>query len=361
MTLSEQLERTNNRPSGFDYLRICLSVGVVAWHTIVVCYGRDAELPIWSGWLRPLPAFIIPSFFALSGFLVAGSLSRNPLPEFLALRALRIVPALSVEVLISALLIGPAVTNLPLDRYFTDPVFSRYFFNLIGHIQYHLPGVFEGMPAGPLVNLQLWTVPYELRCYILITLIALAGLLNYPRALLAAIVVGLIVALPLHNVELPDTGPDGTTLVLAFLFGVTLYYLRDRIPYHWSWFAVALALAWTLSTFPQTKWQATLPIAYVTVFLGLQNPRKTLLVAGADYSYGLYLYGFPIQQLTAYALPKHWYINLPVAMLCTAVLAWMSWVLIEARVLGRKGDVLAAMRRLRKLTGLLPHRQRLGS
>jgi peptidoglycan/LPS O-acetylase OafA/YrhL len=77
VTFSDQLNRAQNRPSSFDYLRILLSVAVIACHTFIVCYGHGAELPVWTGWLRPLPAFIIPSFFALSGFLVAGSLIRN--------------------------------------------------------------------------------------------------------------------------------------------------------------------------------------------------------------------------------------------------------------------------------------------
>ena len=74
-----------------------------------------------------------------------------------AIREVRIFPALAVEVLISAMLIGPLVTAYPLSTYFSDPLFFRYFFNLIGHVQYRLPGVFLGMPGPDYVNMQLWT------------------------------------------------------------------------------------------------------------------------------------------------------------------------------------------------------------
>ena len=85
-SLDDQLKLTQGRPSGFDYLRIILSVSVVAWHTILVLHGQPAERPYWTGLTRPFPFFILPSFFALSGFLVAGSLDRNDLPAFLTLR-----------------------------------------------------------------------------------------------------------------------------------------------------------------------------------------------------------------------------------------------------------------------------------
>lgn len=163
-SLEDQLVRTKNRPTGFDYLRIALSVSVLAAHTVTVCYGTQAETVLWSGPLRPLVYFIVPSFFALSGFLVAGSRERNSLPAFLTLRVLRIYPALTAEVVISAFLIGAALTILPLHQYFTSRTLLKYLLNVTGYIHYRLPGVFETLPTPNIVNAQLWTVPFELEC-----------------------------------------------------------------------------------------------------------------------------------------------------------------------------------------------------
>jgi peptidoglycan/LPS O-acetylase OafA/YrhL len=310
-----------------------------------VCYGPAAERVFWEGWLRPIPYFIIPSFFALSGFLVAGSLARNRIHEFLALRVLRIAPALTVEVFISAFIIGVATTTLPLSGYFSDPLFARYFFNIIGHIQYRLPGVFDGMPAGSFVNLQLWTVPYELRCYVLIVVVGLAGILKFPKILMTLLFCTpfLATAVDYRSFSAVDAGPNGTTLVLAFFLGVTLYYLRDNISFSRGLLAIALISAWACSTFVETKYIAVLPIAYATVVIGLLNPRRGLLVAGADYSYGMYLYGFPVQQTVSYFLPhqRFWYINLVLSLVGSGLLAFLSWTMVEARVLGRKREFLA--------------------
>ena len=103
-------------------------------------------------------------FFALSGFLVASSLERcKTLFTFLGLRAIRILPALAVEIFISALIIGPLFTTEPAKAYFAAPEFHDYFLNILGDIHYHLPGVFAANPSDA-VNGQLWTVPYEMIC-----------------------------------------------------------------------------------------------------------------------------------------------------------------------------------------------------
>jgi peptidoglycan/LPS O-acetylase OafA/YrhL len=110
---------------------------------------------------------ILPMFFALSGFLVTGSLFRTrTLTEFIALRLLRLVPALAVEVTLSAVVLGALFTSLPIGQYFSDPAFWKYFLNIAGRIHYSLPGVFQDNPI-PIVNISLWTIPYELEWYLI--------------------------------------------------------------------------------------------------------------------------------------------------------------------------------------------------
>ena len=176
-TLGSQLEATNGRPAGFDYLRLSLAVAIIVWHTIFVCYGGAREEPFWSGPLRPVVFFLVPAFFAMSGFLVAGSLERNDLRSFLTLRAMRIYPALIFESVLSALVLGPLLTVVTLQAYFADREFWTYLLNIVGYVHYDLPGVFKSNPAGGAVNAQLWTVPLELECYIAIAALAMIGAL----------------------------------------------------------------------------------------------------------------------------------------------------------------------------------------
>jgi peptidoglycan/LPS O-acetylase OafA/YrhL len=345
-TILDQLNATNNRPAGFDYLRIILSVSVIAWHTIMVCYGPAAEAPFWTGPLRPLPYVIVPSFFALSGFLVAGSLDRNDIPSFLTLRGLRIFPALAVEVVLSALVIGPLLTTTSLGEYFRSPLLAEYFQNIFGRIHYLLPGVFAGLPAGPSVNMQLWTVPYELECYIAISVLALVRLHRWPKLLFAILVAACLAAFGyqaiLGGFTPLDSGPPGRMIVICFLFGVSLYALREHLPWNRWMFAISLVLSWILLSLRQTTYIAPLPVTYLTIYLGLLNPPRTRILQGADYSYGIYLYGFPVQQTISYLYPgsRIWFINLAGSLVVSGLFAFLSWHLIEANVLAQRKKAL---------------------
>ncbi len=348
LSLGQKLQAADNRPSGFDYLRTSLAVAVIFWHSVLVSYGQSAEAPLWQGWARPIGFIIVPAFFALSGFLVAGSLLRNSTLQFLTLRVLRIYPALSCEVLISAILIGPALCQVSWRDYFGSREFLSYLLNVIGYIHYYLPGVFLTNPAGRYVNLQLWTIPYELKCYVVITILAVAGIVKRP-ILFALVIVGLTVPAIWRDGRdlLPFSHPPGRLLILAFLWGVLLYLWREKIPYSKWAFAASLVGSCLLLAQPQTACLAALPVAYLTVWLGLQNPRRTVLIAGADYSYGVYLYGFPVQQTLAYVFPQYrvWYVNGMLSVALAGVAAYLSWNLVESRLMRRKREVLAAVDR----------------
>jgi len=103
-TLADRLTLTQNRPAGFDWMRVILACGVVGFHTIVVSYGRVIERLYTTTPINRLPvAALLGMFFVLSGFLVASSLERcRTLVSFAGLRIMRIFPALVVEVMISA-------------------------------------------------------------------------------------------------------------------------------------------------------------------------------------------------------------------------------------------------------------------
>lgn len=346
-TIAARLEQTKGHSSGFDYLRIGLSVSVIAWHTVIVCYGAGAEDRYWVGPLRPFLYFMLPSFFALSGFLVSASLFRNSVPSFLTFRALRIFPALFCEVVISALIIGPSLTTLSLRDYFLDPKLHAYFFNAVGRIRYHLPGLFLDNPFPESVNLQLWTVPYELECYVILTAMAIFGIMRSPRLFTAAffMLVVMLSAYAWISPPIVDGGPPARLCVLSFLAGVLLYVWRDRVLFSGSLAASAVALLGALSTISGLEYLAAVPTAYLTVWLGLQDPRR--LFGSADYSYGMYIYGFPIQQTIAHLLPQYriWYVNLFLSLIATGFAAYLSWTIVESKMLKRKALVAATVER----------------
>lgn len=344
----------NERPFGFDAIRLVLPVVIILWHTIVTCYGRGAETWFWCGPLRPILYFILPSFFALSGFLVAGSLERNDKLSFFSLRALRIAPALTAEVIISALLLGPILTELPLSSYFTDEKFFAYFYNTIGYIHFTLPGVFTNLPLKDFVNAQLWTVPYELECYLLIGGLAILGLTRQANLLLASFVVLTIGILTIeyhqHSLPIMDQIPPGRMLVLCFLAGVYLFNNKKRVQ-NSGLLAILSILTYSLFIWhPVGIYLAALPIAYLTVWIGLKQSNANIIRQLSNYSYGLYLYGFPIQQATNQVLVDHreWYINFVISLPISFCFAFLSWHYLEKPIISYKRDIRTIMSRISK-------------
>ncbi|MBL8481458.1 MAG: acyltransferase [Rhodocyclaceae bacterium] len=349
ISIAARLELTGGRPSGFDYLRIVLALLVVLVHAVGISHGLAADADLYDSPLRGAVRLILPMFFALSGFLVAGSLLRTrSIGAFLGLRFLRIYPALTVEVLLSALLIGPLFTTLPLADYFSDPVFYRYLVNTTGHVSFALPGVFLHNPQPVTVNSQLWTVPFELYCYLSLLLLAAAGGRRWP-AIYPLAALGLAAA---HfgwramdgSLRLVPGGPmSGTLLVVCFLCGVACYLYQDRIRLHAGYFLAALGSAWVLLAWvPGGDYLAPPAITYACVYIGLTNFRRLRLLDGADYSYGIFLYGFVVQQALANLLPwsREWYLNAPLALLAVTVFAALSWHCVEKPALRLKGKLL---------------------
>lgn len=353
-TFASRIAAQGGRPVGFDYLRLTLALLVIILHAPFVVRGQAGVVSVWNDQFMPLFRLVVPMFFALSGFLVAGSFERcRTMLMFFGLRAIRIFPALAVETVISALILGPLLTAYTLERYFSDPLFARYALNMLGEPQYFLPGVFAQNPFPDMVNGQLWTIPFELFCYISIGIIALFRAHKYPivapLATLAATLVYLA-ARYVHWHSLPDIHRSlaGPLLIPCFLAGVSLYFYRERVPASHGLGLIALAASAVLLALPGLpQFLAPWPLAYATAYLGCLKLPRTWFSAGADYSYGIYLYGFPVQQMVvSFTMSRDsLLLNVVVSVaICTAIAA-VSWHFIEKPALGLKTKLTAMEKR----------------
>lgn len=321
-------------------MRLFLAFGVIAWHSVPITQGSAAALRTEPWWI--LVYAVVPVFFALSGFLVTGSALRLPVGPFVASRALRIIPALFVDTAISILLFGAVLTTTPLREYFTHPDTLKYWLNVIGEIHYNLPGVFLDNP-GRAVNGSLWTIKPELACYAIMALLIATGLVRKWPVVLVALI-GLWVAsmaaqaVPQDFHGRFDLAGDVSKLVMFFLAGSLAFHLRDRIPLT-PWlagaavvFMVACALAG-----PGALWGNRLfmliscpLLTYLMVWLGMQPLPKLPLFDRGDYSYGIYLYGFPIQQVMLSLTGNHEpIVNFALTIVPVTLMAMLSWHLVE--------------------------------
>jgi peptidoglycan/LPS O-acetylase OafA/YrhL len=333
-TLGERL--SHKRTVGFDYMRLSLAVVILVWHSFAVVQGPT---PTSDSWYVLVMRSALPLFFALSGFLVASSLERlDHLPSFLAARFLRIFPALIVETLLSAFLLGAFLTVLPLGAYFADAEFHRYMLNIFGYVHFDLPGVFKTNPV-PWVNRSLWTVPFELECYVALAVLYLAGLFRRPAALALVLFAACVLCAWMYRDYSYATSPlvPGRLLIAYYLAGNLVFKLRDRLP---GGIVVALlmfALSVALLGNTWTTFLSPLPVAYASAALGCTAPRRIPVIFDGDYSYGMYLYAFPIQQACYQMMPgTSVAANALLATGITAIFAVFSWHMIEKPVLKYK-------------------------
>jgi peptidoglycan/LPS O-acetylase OafA/YrhL len=348
-------ERENN----FDVLRLAAAAVVLVSHSFVVVGAAEPHVGHF-----PLGTLGVEIFFAISGFLVAKSWCGGPrLRAFAVKRGLRILPALVVVLAACAFVLGPIVSSAPPSDYFGSLAPERYVLDNVASIvsagvlvdvSHHLPGVFTTSPAHS-VNLSLWTLPIEVRAYLLVALLGVLALMRkgMPLVALGFLALSLTPAgfggSPLEFLR----GSDGETAHLVALFAVAAlaWLWRARIPLAPELALTALVALILLIGTPLERPVLLVSIPYLVLFLAYRSPgRLRGLTRHADVSYGLYLLAFPVQQTIVHAwggsLPAPGVVAL-IAFPVTYLLALASWHGVEKRALRLKG-ALASPRRARR-------------
>lgn len=344
-TILDVQNKYNGVTEGFDYLRVILACVILLIHSISLSTHYEMTRPLWFGGSRFVLAFSLPMFFCLSGFLVSGSLLRNSLFSFVMLRAIRIVPALAFETVLCAVLLGGMFTDLPLGEYFRSRGFLAYFGNIVGLIHFTLPGVFSERP----LNVQLWTIPFELECYLALVLLSVFGFI---RKRLAVLLVFLFFIAALSVFYLtnpyPANEPQGRVLVCAFLAGVVFYIFRDRITLSKNMFILSLLTCILLLNEPPLNPLAVIPLTYVTIFIGLMRLPK---IKFGDLSYGIYLFHYPLIRVYCeiFDYDARWYVVFPVCLVASTIFSIVSWRLVEKPVLDRKKIIISSCEKFLRL------------
>ncbi|MDR7377060.1 peptidoglycan/LPS O-acetylase OafA/YrhL [Rhodoferax ferrireducens] len=354
-TFGSVLEANKGIGPGFDFARLFLAFAVLAWHSLLVLPGGYTsaifDSPMWLANYA-----ILPMFFGLSGFLVAGSAERLSLKNFALNRGLRIFPALIVEILLSAFVLGVIFTTLPLKEYFTNWLFYKYFLNIVGKINYLLPGVFEANPYPGIVNGSLWTVPFEILCYLVLGALMYTKLFKNAWVVLAVAIVSVFIGITIDQLHelIPNSvvmqsvwrvyngSRKGALLLPCFLLGVLAFRCRNRIPFNWPTLLLSAAAMLALAFLGSEKMSPIIlafcaPImVYIVCYVGLLKIPKIPYYHTGDYSYGIYLYAFPIQQALVLLFPglTSLVLHLLFSIVLVTIFASFSWHVIEKPILG---------------------------
>lgn len=337
------VDHLSGRDNNFNLIRVCAASAVLVSHASPITRGETAIEPIFALTGMSLGAHAVTAFFILSGLFIARSFDRSTSKiRFVVARVLRLFPALLVLLVVSVLA-GASVTTLDAADYFRDAATLTYIpRNLsLAFLQYQLPGVFAGNPIGPTINGSLWTLFYEVACYAGLFLLGVAGILRMRwgfAALFALILVGFVASVQWE----PQGGiayrlDKLVQLGFPFVFGTLCYVWRNELVLD---FRIAVCL-WLLPFFAVggvlMPLSIVVALGYSLLWIGLV-PKGAWLAYNrlGDYSYGIYIYAFPVQQLMAHVFPGMTPLaNIAAAAPVTIFLAFLSSHLIEEPALAQ--------------------------
>ncbi|MER7167161.1 acyltransferase [Micromonospora sp. NPDC000207] len=324
-------DRYDPRDNAFGFLRLALALGVLVAHSWPLGLARPSFGASLTFGQSDLGTLSVQGFFVISGFLVAGSALRLSPARFAWHRALRILPGLWVCLVVTALVIAPAVyvvENGTLTGFLTHPEGPlRYLVvNWFGAMdQYPIAGLLSDTPYGRVVggpsafDGSLWSLKYEFGCYLLIGVLAATAVLHRAFRFVLALTVGayLLVLNDLLTVASvtdrpPQRGAVGLpllgsfaadwTLYLTFLFllGACARRYAHRLPMTGG-HALAAVVVMVVSMRLGGFFAVGLPaFAYLVLYLAVALPRALRRIGRErDYSYGIYIYAFPVQQVVA--------------------------------------------------------------
>lgn len=317
-------------PNSFDLLRLLASSAVLYSHQHALLGFAE---PVLLG-TKTLGFFGVMIFFILSGWLIAKSWLNDPRPShFLRKRALRIFPALLVVVILTVFLLGPGFTSLAPGEYFADSNTWRYLATAFLWIQYKLPGVFTGLDYPEVVNGSLWTLPVEVLLYFSVLIVGVSGL--FKRAWASVVILLGCALVPLLGRHLEsEVVLTSSECLFVFWWGVNLGLEKSAGQYR-TRFRAALALGLgVLALSLQSIGFSLLVLLASSIILiaarinyGSQITRKI-----GDWSYGVYIFAFPVQQMvisTWGAEEARFWPYFMISLTLTYILAGISWHLIE--------------------------------
>lgn len=311
---------------------------VLVSHSYLYAAGTSAAEPLqpWLG--RSLGECAVRVFFILSGVMVAQSFDRSrSVIDFTVARVLRIFPALIVCVLAVAFVLGPFVSALPVSEYFKSTELYGYAIKTLTLAtgSAPLPGVFETNAYAEYVNSSLWTLKYEVACYVALGALGVAGLFDQKLRWFAAAGLALIVATV--SLSLPDNPDDyGFTqnlryFVVYFYGGVLAYLLRSHLVLSWI-LLLPLSLIFVASVqTPFAEVGAMLFLGYGALWAATKTwgPLRGLCNR-TDASFGIYIFAGPVQQTLLWMFPDVSPVVLTFAAFAIVLpLAIASWRFVE--------------------------------
>lgn len=338
----------------FDLLRILAACVVVFSHSFLIAEGVEANEPSQRLVGEILGVYGVFVFFMLSGFMVSESAARTgDLVQYTLKRAARILPLFVVCNVVVVAFVCPLFANegalaFLSQRSTWSELAKVLTFRSAG---LYLPDVtfYAAMEGNPYlqhtVNGVLWTIRLEIACYVFVALLWALRVLDRGGAVIAVMAIPVLLFLTTHT----DSGfVHGLAFCApSFAAGMVMRAFAKRhrpsLGVTFGSFAVLVVIAfgWRyLDGAPPWDRAGTIlfPLLMICplLYLGLLEwPWLKQVRAFGDPSYGVYLWGWPIQQVLRSLTGAGWS-GYAFAALCVPIalaIGYASWHLLERPVL----------------------------
>lgn len=337
----------SGRDNNYNLLRFLAACFIAFYHCYFMSLGpefSDERYPA----LYQASQIVLNFFFIISGFLIAQSFERRrDLVSYVTARCLRLLPGVFVLSVIIAFLLGPLVTEVSLGAYFSSLKLWIYV-PLTTALQpdLTLPGVFASNINAYEIDSALWTLRYEVICYIGLAVLGLIGGLRHNTIfLMVALAVGVVYGGITYASALRDIAFVNHLMHfgLSFFMGTVFYIYRNLIPLHWGLFVGAVVLGFLIQiVFGQMGEPLVLAASTYAMIWLAYIPGGFLREYNrfGDYSYGVYIYHYPVEQLFVFLFGVFSPFGLFVASLpVTIFIAVCSWVFVEKPWLQRLPEI----------------------
>ncbi|KQN95867.1 hypothetical protein ASF01_15990 [Stenotrophomonas sp. Leaf70] len=334
VTLRETIESHANN---YTLVRLLLATSVIYFHSFPLS-GMEGRVDHLSAWMWPVTdvgGLAVKLFFFLSGLFVTQSFHRNTdVVGFAVRRFLRIWPALFICLLVTSLLLVALTGTAPLWRYFQFAGLYDYVVrNSAFHLTWEISGVLQQHKLHT-VNGPIHTLPMEAKMYVVLAFIGVAGMVRTRRRIILAGIASLVLlSLPQLDALLSRYLFDASwskTAGAMFMAGVLAYGVSPWLrPAPWQGALLLPAACFSTGFMHELFFYAS--AVWLMLLVGQSYWLGKIWRPREDLSYGIYLYGWPCQQMVLAVTARDLdpYLLTILATALASVFALLSWRIFE--------------------------------
>lgn len=329
-------ESVGQKSENLHLMRFVAALMVILSHAFIISTGTQK-----GEWFIELTNvqlsmgnFAVAIFFLCGGYLISMSMEKSKTAvKYFEARIIRLIPPLFFVVFL-LIMAGGLFTTLPAAQYYTSAGTWKYLLNSVFLLVHNLPGVFENNPYLPTVNGALWTLPVEFLCYVLCFIAYKLGFMNKKRFLISVplVIVGTIAMIWLST-RIPAVG-EVIRPVLLFYIGMGYWIYREQITLKLNYFGIAVIAFFLLFALNlgNIAMLFCFPYIMMTLWFGFGQCSSKIGKLG-NYSYGIYLWGFPVQQAVVYLWGNTMnpYVNTLISIPIAMVLGIITYEITEKR------------------------------